>query len=208
MAWGNQGDIIQAKLFSTLQGQTCLNVFHLQIDPLQAVAPTTNLLQFGQAFAEAFREYVMTSLSTNYVLYRVLLENLTDGLSVTDVAVNEVGSIAQDELPRFNSIGITLRRSSKLTRNGAKRISGLCELQQTNGVLNLTAPQKSNMEFFFGTLGTVIHPDQPTVTYYFNHVIVGRSLVNGKYELDLTKINRVLSASVANRVTTQNTRKA
>lgn len=208
MPYAEQGDILQIKAFSTVQGRECLNVFHYRVNPFAVIDPTSNLPELALTWANAYRELVMTSLSINTRLYRVIVENLTDGAQFTDQSVNLFGAVSQDEMPSFVSIGVTLRRATKLTRNGSKRFAGVCELSVVNGAMSLTAGQKGNMETFCGQIPELSGVNQPTVKYNLDVVIVGRSLVNGEYVLDLSKVNNVLNAQVNARATTQNTRKS
>ena len=117
------------------------------------------------------------------------------------------GGVAGDVLPAFNAIGVKMLRSTKVTRNGAKRFAGVAESMQVNGQLIIAQAQKDVFEDFCSSQLTIPDLNSPEKEYNIMNVIIGRTLVGSNYELDLSKWNSVLSAQVADTVTSQLSRK-
>lgn len=200
-------DIVRMKCFQTMQGVDLLNVYYLQFVGVDSGTP--NLLEFTESWAEFMNDNVWSFLSTGLTVDRVLAENLTDGVSLTDLSTTYVGTSAGDAMPAFNAISVTMNRQTKATRNGSKRIAGLPEAYQNSGTLSLPASLVTGINDTHGT--AVIFDDLnegALKQWSANNVIVGRTLVGGVYVEDLTRINGVLAPAIKSKVASQVSRRS
>ncbi len=199
-------DVLQVTNFHLFLGQLCLNVYHYQIEDL--TAPQILLSDIRDVLIADYVAQVLPSLSGGLVLFRVLTENLTNGTEFRDDPVNHSGLEGSDALPSSVAYAIKLNRSNKLTRSGAKRLVGVTEAAVSGNAVGLPLPNIASMEIFFGDAKIAINYDGLGNNVQITPVIVGRTLsVGGSYELDLAKINPVLTAQVQALLSTQNSRK-
>lgn len=113
-----------------------LNIFQYQVD---TEAPF-NLADYGQEICNSWYERVTSELqpltSTLCSWQDVVITNLSTPaefwLGVPDTPVS--GLVSGDTLPPYASWGFILRRTTKITRNGAKRFWGVPESMQVNGI--------------------------------------------------------------------------
>ena len=202
----NIGDIYRITTTMTIYGQDCLNVDFKEIKTL----PTNPLtdFEFARDYYFVWHDAMKNIISNDATFKSVLVENLTDGISFAQYDDNEVGVLATESVSTFVSAGIRLNRSTKITRNGYKRVAGLGEDQVSdNEVVSLPANKDLARSLY---ANTVVLDDlsNPPDTYECTTVIVGRTLNgSGVYELDLTKINPVLTATFMPMVTSQTSRK-
>lgn len=199
-------DILQFTVFAELQGQQVLNVFHYLYFSESASNPA--LVDIGTAWGVEFDTNVVLYFSEQLQYTRLLIENLTDGLEFSDASYDATGDQVGDTLPVHDTMSVKLLRSNKLTRNGRKSFSGLVEPSTSAGNILFDAATLGDIEDFCGNplslAVTATAPDPVILT----PVIVGRSLnAEGKYELDLTKINPIVDAIADTVIATQNTRK-
>jgi hypothetical protein len=200
------GDIYRFTSTISYLGQDCKVVDFREIGSLPA-NPLTDP-ELAHSYGNLFVTDVIGALSTEATLTNVEAENLTDGLSFGQWAFNDSGIATGDPMPSYVAIGIKLARSSKLTRNGYKRIPGVPEVRCLGNVLTLPPTEKDNLEYFFGGVHQFDDITSPGDFFDLDPVIVGRTLNGeGKYELDLTRVNPITSAQVQTNVTTQNSRK-
>lgn len=128
------GSIIQHKVFANLNGQQILNVMYYEI--LSTVGAVTTLAGFAEPFGVAFSNYFkpFQSASLSYVRSELTEVNGV-GLDVWAYPAGVTGNVVGDYLPTFNCYAIRLNRVTRLTRNGQKRIAGVPESNQANGVV-------------------------------------------------------------------------
>jgi len=84
--------------------------------------------------------------------------NLDDLTDFADVTINQAGTVTGDSLPPYDAFGIRFIRTSRAVRHAHKRIAGVSESDQTQGVL--TAGAFSNLNAIAGFIaGPVISTD-------------------------------------------------
>lgn len=123
------GDLLQVVMFQELLDQTVLNVFHYRFDA--SPAPITF---WYDDFAQWFEGEIVDTVRQEQVigLYhnRIEVSNLSNGVDLHVHPVGKFGALNRPLsgfAPSYVSLGFILRRSTRVTRNGYKRISGLAE---------------------------------------------------------------------------------
>lgn len=199
-------DIIKITDYQSFLGQIMENVYFYEIDAIPAPADGFTVEeQVCLSFNSKVRINVIP-LQENVCSHGVTrMDNLTNGIDFAEISAPVNGTIVGDPEPSFVAYNFVLRRSTGITRNGSKRIGGLDEGGISgNGITTVGA--------LLTALGTAMAAD---LTYpagglevpFAHPVIVGRVLVGGSYQLDLTKINPIASAAFT-AVSTQRSRKA
>lgn len=131
------GNIIRSIVEQTYDGQTCLNVFYHAIqDPFTtSITPA----QYGEMLWGWYQAQWRGIVSSNVSFERVIVENLDGGLDYGEYTIPDAednGTIAGESLAAFDAFAIQLNRTSRLVRQGAKRIVGVPESSVGNfGVL-------------------------------------------------------------------------
>lgn len=200
------GDILRFTVFQSYLGQVCLNVDFREIDSLPPGSVTESVLALS--YANLYETEVLPIQHQDVTLTRVLCENLTDGVSFGETFPNVVGTQTGDPMPSYVSLAMKLSRTTKVTRNGSKRIVGVQEQNVDGNIQNYPSTRTEPAEFFYGGITDFIDPQDGVTTFEMGAVIVGRTLnPQGVYELDLSKINRVKNSTMKALVSTQNTRK-
>lgn len=124
------------------------------------------------------------------------LDNLAD-FNAVPVTTGGAGAVAGEGMPRFNAWGFQLVRTTRFTRNGAKRIGGVAEASQNGGV-----PASASVTDALTDVATAIGGSiDDTVGNEFAPVIV-RLTVD-----DLVDVKNPVSGALYKRLTTQNSRK-
>lgn len=193
-------DVLQFSISGTFLGQRWMNVFHY------GVGATDGTETLDELMAQWTLEYiadVTPIMSAQVQIQYVDGKNLSNGIDIATATPSSVfGQSAGDVLPAFVAWSFRLNRMTALTRHGHKRIPGVTELRQTNGVVNADfLTQIGTVTSFlaeaFDVNGTTI---APIIVRRFpqEHAQAG--------ELDLTGINPVISAAYLG-ISTQNTRK-
>lgn len=198
------GDIIQIRLTSAFNGQVCENVYYYQADGA-AGDPAIYALA-SQAFEDGVVDAVVPFTSVNYIANRISIKNLTNDLDIFEEAINVVGQVPGDSLPAYVTMTVKLQRTTALTRNGSKRYSGIAESIVTAGELNLLPSQRATIANAHSASLSVSGVGGATI---LRPVIIGR-VPQGQPnagELDISKVNRVASAALGLRITSQNSRK-
>jgi len=197
-------DIIQIKDIQSFLGQLTLNVFMYRVVSLPVPIPPDSL---EVTFLKSFRLHVAQRIAAEqhegceHTLLR--LDNLTDGVSFGEYDPALSGSLIGDTAPSFNAFNFVLRRETALTRNGSKRMGGLAENSMTGNDVNISAARIADLETAMSdNLYNATPPGDPIA----EPVIVGRTLVGTVYELDLTKLNNIVGATLT-ALSTQRTRK-
>lgn len=200
------GDVIQFIVSGTFLGQEIVNVFFYGLD---AGAPhAIDLGLVGNDWMADFESRVLGDLSDEVSYTQLVMNNLTDGLEFAVWAETITGGQDVVPLPSFCALGVTLLRSNRITRNGGKRFPGLGEAQVDENAINPATINFTDIENFCGQPLVYADYNGDGDTVILRPIIVGRSLnIEGKYELDLNKINPIDGAQVRPNVSTQNTRK-
>lgn len=155
-----------------------------------------------QECLDAFNEDLLPVLD-NYQINtldydEVIVDNVTGDLApLVGVPAVASGSASGTELPSFVALAVKLNRTTKETRNGAKRICGQLEENVTGNFFD-TAYSAT-----FPALETALGSDITTVGGIFHPVIVRPPVAPSV----LWTTNDVLSAIANRQITTQNSRK-
>lgn len=200
------GDILQVQHIFTGSGQQGRNVFFYEVTDFTGspVSPFAVLDELSTQWENDLSPVLSTAWTSN----EIRVDNLTDGLEFASIPTGWGGTITGDSTPAFYSLGFTLARATKLTRNGAKRLSGAPESQVNGNVQQFTAPHVALLEDYVAVTRQFLDFDGLGNNCTWTQRIIGRTLnAQGVYELDLTKINAITSATLNTRVTTQNSRK-
>lgn len=200
------GDILRFTVKGTLHGEDLVNVFFYEI----ALGSTGSLIELNmiQEWASEFQSGVVGSLSNELEYQSLLIENLTNGLTFAEEPISVQGGSSSPALPSSVALAVRLLRSSKVTRNGAKRFAGLGESAVDGNDVTLGGANIAAIEGFCGSLLILTDYDGNGSNANLEPVIVGRTLnAGGVYELDLSKINSVSAAQIVFKTSTQNTRK-
>ena len=205
------GNIIKITDFQSFLGQLMENVYFYR---LTAVPAADDGFTVDETICNKFNADVrllvlpLQESSCQHTITR--MDNLSDGVSFAEVSAPAVGTISGDPEPSFMAYNFVLRRSSKITRNGSKRIGGLDEGGVSGNGITTVGPALT-------ALGTAMaaplsYAVGGVATPFAEPVIVGRvkvALPDGgfDYVLDLAKINPIASAAFT-AVSTQRSRKA
>ena len=193
------GDVFRITAFQTLLTEQCLNVYFYVVDEIGVIPPSVGDIDL------AFRSDVLVPMrdiqasQVNYDLVRT--ENLMDPSEFSDNPQSGItGTVTGSVLPSYAAWSLLMRRTTKLTRNGSKRIPGVLEEWLTNGSFSGVSLSLDNALAALAV--QLIDPSMPP-TWTLTPVIVGR---NPDGTLDLTRLN-VVRAGEYRGPSTQNTRK-
>lgn len=202
----NVGDILQITIKHTLLGQ---NVFNLAFFEVGVGSDTTiPLATYADKMRDSYVATVMPILATDLSFQSLEIDNLTDGVSFASNTSSASGGTAGNPLPAFNAMTIKLNRATKITRNGSKRVAGLLEQNTEDGIIILTVAERQQIADWYGESQTYDSNNSGFADMFLDPVIIGRTLQpNGKYALDLSRVNRVTSATSSNVVSSQVSRK-
>lgn len=204
------GDIVKVTDFQSFLGQIMQNVYFYRIT---AIPDTVNGGTVDEEVCWAFntdvRSYVIP-VQENICTHGITrMDNLTNGIDFAEINVPVSGLIAGDPEPSFMAYNFVLRRTTGITRNGSKRIGGLDEGGVSgNGITVVGAlltalgvAMASNLSHVSG--GLSVDFAEPVIV---GRMIVGTGSHGDIYDLDLSKINPIASASFT-AVSTQRSRK-
>lgn len=201
----NIGDIVKVTDVQNFLGQEVLNVYFYEVTAAPEVAgDNTPYEQICASFNADVRIYALPIQSVQLTHSVTRVDNLTNGLDFAEVAVSVAGQDNGAPLASFYALNFILRRTTKLTRNGSKRLAGITENNvDGNGWSNSYTPLNN---YGNAVASPLLDAAEPTANPFASPVIVGRRLVGEKYEYDLSKINPIASAGVT-AVSTQRSRK-
>lgn len=196
------GNILEIRTKTELLGQTCRNVFHFTVVSTEALVDEQHV---AEQFALWYNININPILNPAAELVQVEVLNLTNGVGLGDAAVSQPGDHAGAVLPPFVAAGFRLNRATQTTRHGYKRFAGINEEDVANGLI--VSGAQSLFDDVATALGeSVIVSGTVDLDFEIRPIIVGRTLVDGTYVIDLTRTNEIASVTVLN-PTTQNTRK-
>lgn len=196
--------ILQWKFFQSMDSQEILNVQYYRVEDFQPTG--SSLTGFARALFNLWYtnwDSVQSSRLT-YVrgeLYEV--NGLAFDIYIPDVA--PTGTRTGDSLPVQDALSIQQVRQSRATRHGWKRMAGMAEIFQANGVVDagiLTAAQEAATATFNSPIILTDDAD-PTHTMQLEGIIWG----GNDPAFPLGRYSRILETRVNPRITTQNTRK-
>ncbi len=187
--------IYELVLEQTYLGQKILNVFHylntLDMDDLQT--------ECGTAFDEDVLDAVADLQVDGLVYDNIRVANLTGtGADIFVTPSIPDGNIAGDDAAGFVAAPFRYNRTTKETRNGAKRFAGVTE--------NVMVDDKFETTYFatMQVTALVLAAQMSTVGGLFDPIILRKPPTAGP----TFTYNEVLSVSALNRQTTQSSRKS
>jgi hypothetical protein len=149
------------------------------------------------------------TLNTNAVYYRTLIEKAPEFYDFVENVFDRPGGQAGDAAPSFVAGQIRQLVATRQTRGGYKRLPFLIEANVSGNEFDTTPVIREGIEAIYGNQWVVTDLAYPDNTIRLNPVIIGRTNMGTPevpdYQLDFTKVNPVVSASLA-RVTHQNSR--
>lgn len=128
------GDVYKLTLVAASGGTPITNVFHYR---------QTFGLSGGGVLADQFIEEIFPLIqdvvSNQTIFDRVEYLNYNDvaDFGIDDAIQGETGERIGDTLPRFNAWSFFYQRTTRATRNGAKRFGVVSENDQTNGAADM-----------------------------------------------------------------------
>lgn len=173
----------------------------------------TGITAGAQALAEEWYEQVWPTIndfrSDDLTSQAISVDNLfdpTDTYTINHSIVGEYGNV--EVLPPHDSISFILTRENATTRNGGKRMAGVPELVQVDGIMNdstwLTHMAELGAKLIIPILGDL-------AVEWFLPVIVGRIEEATGYRLPTTlaeaTVNAIVDFAFNPDVTTQTSRK-
>jgi hypothetical protein len=125
-------DVYRATAFGTIFGQPIASVFYYQVTgPL---VPTDDPAAFAPFWYSNVMGLAMPALSDQVSYSGWLVEDIDDLTKFSEELSTLTGAVAGDCLPAYAAFGFRLRRLTRDSRNGAKRLAGVPESSQVNGV--------------------------------------------------------------------------
>lgn len=159
-------DVVRVTVDQTYDTQTCLNVFYYKInDPFTTPYDPADL---GMLFWEWVEENWRGLVNVSVIFNRVIIENLDGDLDYGEYIIppaEQNGLHSGEQAASFLAFALQLNRTSRLTRQGAKRLVGVSETHMNvYGVLTLDAKTRLQnvaddfaMDLVAG-LVTIMHP--------------------------------------------------
>lgn len=192
-------DVLRITYCGEILDQQVCNVMYYAVGVWTGNIDLTDALEF---VADSWFATLIELQSDQFQWVSAVLDNVTDPVEFANYApiAPVQGLRLGDALPPYNAISIRQNRTSNLTRNGYKRIGGLAESSQSNGVLDTTSPSPAvwlaAKDLMINAVGNA--------DFQFFPAIVGRNALG---QPDLTRVNFPASTDIQLNVTTQNTRK-
>lgn len=128
------GDIYEVKLFAEFISKQVLNVFHYQA----AAAPGSSLA-LRNSFVTDVVNVIRTIQVENIHYDSVEVANLNDPSDFASEGLTAThGAIGAEGLPPYAAYTFKYARATRAVRNGFKRIGGIPETWQDNGIIDTT----------------------------------------------------------------------
>lgn len=134
------GDYYRLIDYQTMQGQQIVNVYDFQQTAIYTPVSFTEAQDLVDNFVLENMPFLIAAQSEQVVHTLVVAGaygSFTDFGSST--VVDGTGLVTGGALPSFNAWGYKLQRTTRETRHGSKRIAGVAEAWQQNGVIDTPA---------------------------------------------------------------------
>lgn len=185
------GDVFEVIDVMTIGGKEVMNVYHYRRDSLVAVGGDAAALS-ADFIADVIPKIAAFQPST-LVHTAVKVRNIFNPSEALETPISVAGAnTAMDILPRFNAIDFILSGDNPAVRNGRKRIAGVVETYQQNGVV-MGSAYLPLLDTFANQLSTAL---QHGAINTFFPVIVKRVLTGGVYGLPALVADLVFSSVV------------
>lgn len=195
----NVGDILRINGCQSMFGQQICNTFYYVVGLWTG---NSSLSDVANAFTTEVIVPLKTVQSSSLTWDTIQIDNITNGVEFYERAIDIQGDgQGSPALPSYVALTAKLGRSSKITRNGSKRIAGLKEDDVSGNDVVLSQGEIDNI---IGALEVSLADGDPPANYEMSPVIVGRNS-NGTY--DLGRVNNVSSVQLNQFISTQNSRK-
>lgn len=206
------GSIYEFHLNQTLFGQVVKNVFHYQ--SRGASDPTNTLGEIAVAWGTGMIAAVSNVQCSNVEYVSIYIRHLAGDMDEATVPLSATtGAVVGDCLPPHDAFAFRFNRTSTLTRHGQKRIAGVPEGAQDDGVAlaggvttSLEAAAAQMEHIIVAADGLSIGSELWPVIYskYLNGELRGE-VVGGVFVP--MPISNLVSSVQYVRISTQNTRK-
>lgn len=202
------GDIIQCDYVYSLLGQTCRMVQFYEIENWDAGMVLRDIALQLNALHNAG---IASVLSSQLQKTGLELLDVTNGLDFYILNTpGDTGAVGGQVMPPFVAWSFLQRRTSRVTRNGHKRVPGVPEASVADGVTVFSGTQLGFFKNLFSLSQNVPSETVMGASGNIQPVIIGRTLnlfgIPPTYELDLTKVNFVAGLEYR-AVSSQNSRK-
>lgn len=193
------GDVMRFKMCGELFSQQICNLFYYVVGKWTG---NLDLDDVSVVFSEDVMQKMADFQTEDLLWNRVIIDDVTNGIDFSDLTYAILGAITTSPaLPSYVAASVTLHRTTRLTREGGKRIPGITEDQVLDNDMVTNAPRDVS---WIDACTTDLRDLPVAIDFRFDPVIVGRLPGGG---LDLTRVNPISSATVSSLVSTQNTRK-
>lgn len=195
-------DVVEFKLFQLYLSQEVLNVFQYGARLFPAGLSIASL---GVDLMNHLTSAMKLTQNSSLTYVRYSIANLTNNQDYYEDTLSQAGSRSvsgDNAAPSFVAASYIYTRSTKLTRNGFKRVSGLLDSDMDGN--NATTAYRTLANTLANALAADVIVTSGGGSAYLQPVIVGRDGL-GRYDL-----NRVVDVSGVKfvRITTQASRRA
>lgn len=180
----------------------------------RSVSADADAQDIAESFEAQVKDVISLTQSSGVVHVALHVRNLFSLTDFYDLALTGAGGYAGDDLPVFCAYGFTLHRASAVTRNGSKRIPGVIEAVQTDGVVT-DASQITALDGWADAILATLVDVATSLVNYAVPIIVKRIFVDdpdGDYyrlpdDLGEFQYSDISDVDWSPTITTQNSRK-
>lgn len=202
----NGGDTVKIVLSATFAGNKGQNVYWYNLgDTGQG---SMSLQDVVTGWFTNYNTQIVPFISGALVYDNIYIENASNDLEFYEDIISTGGQVGGNALPAQATLTFKLVRSTKVTRNGSKRLMGVPESFQTAGLLTYPQASVDQMQDFFAEVLQFPDASNAGNDIIMSPVIIGRTLnANGVYEIDLNKFNPISNSVLNPYVGSQDTRR-
>ena len=197
-----QGDLLELILQQRYLNEIMINVFQFRLDSATASVPEQDIVSnLTPDLVTAMQP--LQSAAVSYEL--ATLNNLSDPLFFATYSPATSGTLTcTDNTASLVAASFRLVRSTKITRDGGKRIGGLCDESFDSNTLDPTYTGYA-AAFISFMESSHTYTDGGGNPYTLLPVIIGRDSVTGQY--DLTRVNGISACLLSPTTSSQVSRK-
>lgn len=192
------GDILRIEDVQLALGQTIRNVYFYEITETTGVVEAEDILL---AFSVDVLRDVCGIQSTSIEHTSLKVDNVTDELSFGEIALETlVGEQPGAIMPTYVAFSFKLLRSSKLTRNGFKRIAGVPEDQVGGNFVEVPFRTSTEMTDVIAALQADIPFSTPEGSGSMRPVIASRPTPTRDFYVTQPVVGVELQAAITSQV--------